>query len=359
MRKALLVFLLLTSLLLLAFAVTGCDSTATNPPTNQFAFLRYSGGNFAAQFAARGEGTKAARAAAWAARHSSARRAVAATATEILPGPIDVYTTSTTSTPGAETKVTDVPSSIESAFLSRDGRKGVFTGLVTGSDSHDYLQVFVVNMSNPTNAVQVTSDLEDHYDAQFSPDGNTIVFSYYDGNSEWDDYLGTVPAAGGSETKSFEALAGMDVLNPTYTPDGQKIVFEDCNSDNLYIVNATGTGLTQLTDTGYDRIPSVSPDGTKIVFERETNGSEIYIMGIDGEMGGTAATPLTGPSVNPPTMGAVSFEPMFIGDKIVFVTDLDDDNDIDIYAMNADGSGKVAITDTAEDDFFSGYTLYW
>ncbi len=49
MRKALLVFLLLGSLLVLTFAVTGCESTGTITPTatSQFAFLRYVGGVFA------------------------------------------------------------------------------------------------------------------------------------------------------------------------------------------------------------------------------------------------------------------------------------------------------------------------
>ncbi len=60
-----------------------------------------------------------------------------------------------------------------------------------------------------------------------------------------------------------------------WSPDGSKIAFmsqqagafgNDPNYD-LFVMNADGSGLTQLTDApGEDGFPSWSPDGTKIAF---------------------------------------------------------------------------------------------
>ncbi len=341
MRKAFLIVLLLGSLLVLTFAVTGCESTGVTTPTatNQFAFLRYTGGTFGAQFAARGEQLQAARAA----HRSAVRSNVAPAVVDINPGPIDVYLTSNTGAPGSETKVTtDASGAYHSARLSYDGKKAVFAADITDANG-TYSQVFLVDMSNTqADPVQVTTDKEWHYDAELSRDGSKILFLYWDSNL-FTYQMGIVPSSGGTETK-FAGLADMAVLGPTFTPDGNKIVFENCNEDNLYIINADGTGLTQLTDTGDDRNPSVSPDGTKIVFERETENSSIFIMGIGGELGGTAATRLTS--------GSYSMDPMFVNDKIVFLTDNDSDGDLDIWGMNFDGTGAAAITDTAENDWF-------
>lgn len=60
---------------------------------------------------------------------------------------------------------------------------------------------------------------------------------------------------------------------PSFSPDGQRIAFAygqvDTNGvahPDLYVVNADGTGLTQLTHDGSSLQPSWSPDGTEILF---------------------------------------------------------------------------------------------
>jgi TolB protein len=75
-------------------------------------------------------------------------------------------------------------------------------------------------------------------------------------------------------------------LLPDWSPDGSKIAFVsgDDFSTQIYVINADGTGLVQLTDSqGYNEDPAWSPDGTMIAFwSSRTGNHEIFIMNADG-----------------------------------------------------------------------------
>ena len=62
---------------------------------------------------------------------------------------------------------------------------------------------------------------------------------------------------------------------PAWSPDGKRIAFvqgrigpRGFESRHIYTINADGTGLTQLTHSGYNEWPAWSPDGSKILFAR-------------------------------------------------------------------------------------------
>lgn len=76
---------------------------------------------------------------------------------------------------------------------------------------------------------------------------------------------------------------------PRWSPDGQKIVFS--HQDEIWIVNADGTNLTQLTNTGLiqEALPSFSPDGSRIVYasnegknNRPSLDWNVWTMNADG-----------------------------------------------------------------------------
>lgn len=108
---------------------------------------------------------------------------------------------------------------------------------------------------------------------QVSPDGTLIALARC---SDDGCRLATVAITGGTPQVLFDQpLPGLG--NPNWSPDSKKIVFNlgvnGCTSD-IGTINADGTGLTQLTfnppcglrPTAGSLQPSYSPDGTKIIF---------------------------------------------------------------------------------------------
>src|SRR5688572_22237511 len=70
-----------------------------------------------------------------------------------------------------------------------------------------------------------------------------------------------------------------------------KIVFASFDADgrrDLYMMNADGSNLTQLTEGTEDHyVPMISPDGTQIVYATglangRGNQMDLYLMNIDG-----------------------------------------------------------------------------
>ena len=55
-------------------------------------------------------------------------------------------------------------------------------------------------------------------------------------------------------------------------------------ADEIFVMNADGTGVTQLTDNDDgDWDPAWSPNGMKIAFESDRDGNnEIFVMNLDG-----------------------------------------------------------------------------
>ena len=132
-------------------------------------------------------------------------------------------------------------------------------------------------------------------------------------------------------------------LNPTWSPDGNKIAF-DSNRDGdteIYIINADGNELTRITNNAAeDTYPAWSPDGTKIAFTSNRDGNyEIYVMNTDG----TSQTCIT-KSIASDSEPAWSPD----GKKIAFTSNRD--GNYEIYVMNADGTSQTRITMNAASD---------
>ena len=93
-----------------------------------------------------------------------------------------------------------------------------------------------------------------------------------------------------------DAVAPATELAPTNTPEPTaaqvvlgvvigRIAFRSTRSgsDDIWVMNGDGSGLTNLTNGGHNESPVWSPDGTRITFCTNRDGNyEIYVINADG-----------------------------------------------------------------------------
>jgi Tol biopolymer transport system component len=124
--------------------------------------------------------------------------------------------------------------------------------------------------------------------------------------------------------------------DPRYSQDGSRIVFVGVGTGNeeIYVMNADGTGQTQVTfNPAHDEVPAWTADG-RIVFVSDRDGNaELYIMNADG----TNVRRLT----NDPALDYFP-APAPFGDKIAFISDRD--GTFDIYTTTTNGGPVRRVT---------------
>ena len=175
----------------------------------------------------------------------------------------------------------------------------------------------------------------------------------------------------GSDIKQLTTEPGYDA-ETTITLDGKKLVFTSMRSGDLdiYTMDPDGRNVRQLThELGYDGGPFWSYDGKQIVYrayhpqtEKEKadyqallkqnlirpTTLEIWIMNADGS-GKRQVT----------HNGKANFGPYFFpdGKRVIFASNMDDPRgrNFDLYSINVDGSGLERIT---FNDTFDGFPMF-
>jgi TolB protein len=262
--------------------------------------------------------------------------------------------------------------------VSPDGSHIAFFSNRTGADD-----VFVIS-TDGTRELQLTRTPEAEGNAQWSSDGKQIVFSRFasgtshiyaiglDGKDEHE--IGSVPGRGATlspDGKRLVYMAGtwtvMQLMvsaldgsnarqindgtsiawNNHWSPDGKRIAFTGRNDPkgelSVFIINADGTERRQAaripTEEGDAQWPVWSPDGSQLAFQvnsrTKKNSSHIWLVSVvTGEARKLAAHDLPYLDETP------SWFPD--GKRIAFQSDRT--GRMEVWAMNADGSGPRQIT---------------
>jgi Tol biopolymer transport system component len=137
----------------------------------------------------------------------------------------------------------------------------------------------------------------------------------------------------------------------------RRLAFVSTRAGNFHIYTMDGLGgdLKQLTTTGdVNFSPAWSPNGTRIAFERHSNAphrEEVWIMNADG----TGQINLS--NTNTDSIGDADPQWSPDGSKIVFHRYFFPSNQSEIYVMKADGSGKQNLSnDPVGDDFWPSWS---
>jgi len=199
------------------------------------------------------------------------------------------------------------------------------------------LEAYTINPDG-TNLLRATSSLGlDVHDPTFSPDGTKIAYSKTGSDGHSDLYV--INSDGSSNQRLTNTP--QDEFKPRFSPDGSEILFtkrEVGQVDRIFVMNSGGINVTPVTDTiTHSWNADWSPDGTQIVFSRNAGGVyQIFKMNIDG----TGLTQLTTSAENKYSSPRWSPD----GTKILF--DTDGSPGADIFAMNPDGTGVTNLTNS-------------
>ncbi len=235
------------------------------------------------------------------------------------------------------------------------------------------------------NIKQVTSDYVRAGEGYFAPDGKTIIFQAEEKDTGNPFYQIFTTDLEGGRARRVSTGVGKTTCS-FFRPDGKKIIFASSHLDpdakkqyaeeyqrrkddaaagkhrryqwdfdpymTIFEANPDGTDLKPLTDAkGYNAEGSYSPDGKQIVFTSNRDAAdslEIYVMDADGKN--------VRKVTNAPHCynGGPFFSPD--GKRVIFRSDRKEKDRLQLYVINADGTGEKALTD---DQNWVCWAPYW
>jgi Tol biopolymer transport system component len=218
----------------------------------------------------------------------------------------------------------------EATFPGASG-KIVFT-----SDRDGAQDVYVMTEDGVSQRRLTNTDGSDEYPS-WSPDGNLIVFSSQRENLSGEKIF-RMSADGSAQTRLTDST--FHDLEPSWSRTQGRIAFRSNreSGDQIFAMNANGSGVVRLTTGGSNLNPVWSPTADTIAFSSDRDGDyEIFTMDGNGD-DQRALTSNAAFDSNP------DWSPD--GTKIAFQSNPDGNffGNFDIWVMNSDGTGLTQLT---------------
>jgi Tol biopolymer transport system component len=210
--------------------------------------------------------------------------------------------------------------------------------------------LYTVRSSDGGNLTRVTTSPDTYSDLPFgySPDGSRILFNrvsdffphaLYAVNPNGTGLLRLSPPE-----LSVVDNESYDVISADWSPDGSQVAFAAAWKDGrgrgtaLYVVNADGTGLRQITPSGIGALSAQwSPDDRQIAFTSKGRADpQVWVVNADGT--GLA-------KITQGTHGSVSTFPVWSPDSAKLLFERVDRSSNALWTINRDGTELSKLAD--------------
>jgi hypothetical protein len=223
---------------------------------------------------------------------------------------------------------------------SPDGTRVAFSSNADGNP-----EVYVMN-ADGSGVKQLTDNSAIDWNPSWSPDGKRIAFT---SNRDGDFDVYAMDADGSNVTNLTNGWGSTSEDNAHWSPDGRWIAFDSEVYGNwsVWVTDPAGQGRQQVTTGGVSEwFDSWAPDGKAFLVDSNLRGDDdIYRYSFDTNDPAMsfANADRYGPTVvgdDPFSQGAAVYSPD--GTKIAFSDNAD--GHLQVYVMNADGTGVEQLT---------------
>jgi len=191
---------------------------------------------------------------------------------------------------------------------------------------------------------QLTANAGNNIDPEWSPDGARIAFQ---SDRDGSDAIYVMNADGSDQNRITPS--GVLARQPSWSSDGTAILFSRIDSNCLSVIDIASREIRNLTQPALQAWNGKwSLEGSRIVFESTRDGdAEIYIMNADG----SGATQLTANSISDqhPVLSPD-------GQWIAYNSTVQGKQDFDLFIMAADGTNAHRVTTASEHDEYASWS---
>lgn len=199
-----------------------------------------------------------------------------------------------------------------------------------------------ISVLNDSSAFRLTSTPAVESDPHFSPDGNWIAFT---SNRSGNNAVYIVSSEGGDATRLTWHPSGTNARG--WTPDGKRVLFASARNtppssfDRLWTVSVEG-GPPEMLSSQWATNGSFSPDGNRIIIDRVRRWDVEWRAYRGGQNTPLIILDLIDKSeLLLPNESTTDIQPVWMGDKIYFLSDRDYISNIWSYSPASEQVNKV------------------